>query len=184
MPGHHVKQLVLRAPISTATAEFCRNELSLEQPGLVLLYCTSTAAHGPALWGAFVQADGLAAVGSQGYVRFGNMVQAAAAFFEMTIRGDQLFYPGGRQAHFVWHLYPDLVWGRAAIIGVGYYMANYEDCVDFYFQTPDQMHTAVFQRIVIYGIQSPNHWYRGDRRYVGLCEMPAWLRPKPLQSKL
>ena len=93
MPGFHVTQRLLRAEVNEVTQRFCEAELSIGRGEKVILYCTSTAAQQPHQWTVFLCADGLAVIGSQGYVPYGTMVQAAFDFYGIIIEEELLFYP-------------------------------------------------------------------------------------------
>ena len=62
------------------------------------------------------------------------------------------------------------------LIGLGYYMRSYSGNLDFYFQMAHELHTTTHRRIVVYA-SDPNVWFRGERRYYGLCGQPTWRRP-------
>ena len=107
------------------------------------------------------------------------MMQAAFDFYDMEVEGDNLFFNASVepvQFRGIWHLYPDMIWGRECI-GLGHYYENFDGNVDFYYQTRAMMWDDLFHKIVVYGISSPNDWWRGERYYDRTVQMPEWRRP-------
>ena len=185
MPGFHVTQLLLRAEVSVRAQRFCSEQLSIGRGEQVILYCTSTAVQGPDLWEVCLCEDSLAVIGSQGYVLYGTMRQAALDFYDMTIVEGGLFH-GSNPAPvpFPWHVYPDLVWGFSCV-GLAYYYGSYAGHVDLYFQTASMMGSDLYHHCQVLGIgRDPTQWWRGERRYYRLVQMPDWRRAPLGQARL
>ena len=185
MPGHYVEQLVLRAPITAGSCEWCLQNLG-HAHGVVVLYCTSTFRQDPMVWEVSAMMEPASLFGAKGYYAYaGVMTEAIERFFGIILEAkDQAVLSDGRRLQIEWAVYPERVW-EFNVVGLGWYCANYTGgTVDLYYQDILTLGTVRFHHIMCYGVpQLPNgradldQWYRGERVYQETLDRPEWRRP-------
>ena len=185
MPGHHVVQLVLRAPITAGSRDWCLRHLG-HAHGVVVLYCTSTYQKNPLVYEVFAMMEPAVLLGAKGYYAYaGVMTEAIERFFGIILEAnDQAVLSDGRRLQIEWAIYPERVW-EFHVVSLGWYCANYVGgTVDLYYQDILTLGTTRFHHIQCYdvpqlpdGLSDLDQWHRGWRVYLGTLERPEWSRP-------